>query len=67
LQDRCELVAAEEIFRGAFWRDVRPFLNEWRRLRGLPEDPLRALAESGYVQRITAERGGKPAAVTSYA
>ncbi len=24
LQDRCELVAAEELFRGAFWRDVRP-------------------------------------------
>jgi L-rhamnose isomerase/sugar isomerase len=67
LQNKCELVAAEELFRGAFWRDVRPLLKEWRRARGLPEDPLAALAESGYVQRITAERGGKLAPVTSYA
>jgi L-rhamnose isomerase/sugar isomerase len=67
LQERCELVAAEELFRGAFWRDVRPMLREWRQLRGLPEDPLKALAESGYVQRISAERGGKLASVSSYA
>ena len=67
LQNQCELVAAEELFRGAFWRDVRPLLKEWRRARGLPEDPLAALAASGYVQRISAERGGKLAAVTSYA
>ncbi len=67
LQDQCELVAAEELFRSAFWCDVRPLLREWRRSRGLPEDPLAALAESGYVQRISAERGGKLAAVTSYA
>jgi L-rhamnose isomerase/sugar isomerase len=67
LQARCELVTAEELFRGAFWRDVRPLLRAWRKMRGLPEDPLSALAESGYVQRITAERGGKTAAVSSYA
>jgi L-rhamnose isomerase/sugar isomerase len=68
LQARCELVAAEELFRGAFWRDVRPLIKEWRRERGLPEDPLAALAESGYVQRVSAERGARnAAAVTSYA
>ncbi len=67
LQDKCELVAAEELFRGAFWNDVRPLLREWRQLRGLPADPLAALAESGYVQRITAERGSKMAPVSSYA
>ncbi len=67
LQDNCELVAAEELFRGAFWTDVRPMLKEWRRTKGLPEDPLAALAESGYVQKITAERGGKLAPVSSYA
>ena len=67
LQDRCELVAAEELFRGAFFKDVRPLLKEWRRMRGLPEDPLEALAESGYVQRISAERGGMFSAVSSYA
>src|SRR5579871_3782115 len=68
LQDKCELVAAEELFRGAFWHDVRPLVKEWRRARGLPEDPLAALAESGYVQRISAERGARMAnAITSYA
>ncbi len=68
LQDKCELVAAEELFRGAFWNDVRPLVKEWRRARGLPEDPLATLAESGYVQRISAERGARMAAtVTSYA
>jgi L-rhamnose isomerase/sugar isomerase len=67
LQNKCELVAAEELFRGAFWHDVRPLVRDWRRMRGLPEDPLAALAESGYVQRITAERGGRTAAVSSYA
>jgi L-rhamnose isomerase / sugar isomerase len=67
LQENCELVAAEELFRGAFWTDVRPLLKEWRQTRGLPEDPLAALAESGYVQRITTERGGKMAPVSSYA
>ena len=67
LQEKCDLVAAEELFRGAFWRDVRPMLKEWRRMRGLPEDPLATLAESGYVQRISVERGSKLAPVTSYA
>jgi L-rhamnose isomerase / sugar isomerase len=67
LQDSCELVAAEELFRGAFWRDVRPLLREWRKAHGLPEDPIAALAESGYVQRITAERAGKMAQSISYA
>jgi L-rhamnose isomerase / sugar isomerase len=67
LQHSTELVAAEELFRGAFWYDVRPLLREWRRSRGLPEDPIAALAESGYVQRISAERGGKMASVATYA
>jgi L-rhamnose isomerase/sugar isomerase len=67
LQDQCKLVAAEELFRGAFWQDVRPLVREWRAAHGLPEDPLAALTESGYVQRISAERGEKPAPVSSYA
>jgi L-rhamnose isomerase/sugar isomerase len=68
LQDKCELVAAEELFRGAFWRDVRPMVKEWRRARGLPEDPLAALAASGYVQRISRERGARMSStVSSYA
>jgi len=61
LQDACKLVEAEETFRGAFWTDVRPLLREWREQRGLPADPLAALRESGYVERISAERGAKNA------
>jgi L-rhamnose isomerase/sugar isomerase len=61
LQDKCQLVAAEELFRGAFWTDVRPVLQEWREERGLPVDPLAALYASGYVERIAEERGAKNA------
>ena len=68
LQHGCRLVDAEECFRGAFWEDVRPLVRAWRGTKGLPEDPLRALAESGYVERIEAERGPRNrSAVTSYA
>jgi len=68
LQQSCDLVVAEELFRGAFWRDVRPLTQAWREARGLAVDPLHALAESGYVERIAAERGSRhAAAVSSYA
>jgi len=61
LQQQCNLVAAEECFRSAFWEDVRPLIREWRSTRGIPEDPLQALRESGYVERITRERGARNA------
>ena len=68
LQSQCRLVEAEECFRSAYWEDVRPIVRDWRRSRGLPEDPLRALAESGYVEKITVERAAKNMkTVTSYA
>ena len=67
LQDNCDLVAAEELFRGAFWQDVRPMIAAWRESRGLAADPLAALREGGYVERITRERASKQAAVSSYA
>ena len=68
LQDSCQLVDSEEAFRSAFWTDVRPLLREWREQRGLAPDPLAALREGGYVERITAERGAKNSAtVSSYA
>jgi L-rhamnose isomerase / sugar isomerase len=67
LQQRCELVAAEELFRGAFWRDVRPLTRAWREARGLPADPLEALRASGYVVKIGRERGSRSSAVGSYA
>ena len=67
LQQSCDLVAAEELFRGAFWRDVRPMVAEWRVARGLPADPLVALRESGYVERVSRERGGRNTSVSGYA
>lgn len=59
LQGACRLVEAEECLRAAFWHDVRPALREWRRSKGLPEDPLQALRESGYVERARRERSGR--------
>jgi L-rhamnose isomerase/sugar isomerase len=67
LQHTCDLVAAEELFRGAFWRDVRPLTQIWRASHSLPEDPLKALRDSGYVERMGRERGGRQAHVSSYA
>jgi L-rhamnose isomerase/sugar isomerase len=68
LQDSCHLVEAEECLRQAFWTDVRPAVRAWRKEHGLPEDPLQALRESGYLERIRQERGEKNArSVSSYA
>ncbi len=68
LQDRCDLVAAEELYRGAFWQDVRPLVHAWRKARGLAEDPLEALRSSGYVKKISDERRSKNSGtVTAYA
>ena len=61
LQDRCELVAAEEAFRGAFWTDVRPVVKEWREARGLSVDPLGDLHAGEYLKTITAERAASNA------
>jgi L-rhamnose isomerase/sugar isomerase len=43
-------------------------VRSWRKSRGLPEDPLTAFRESGYLERITRERGDRcPSIVSSYA
>ncbi len=67
LQQKCELVAAEELYRGAFWSDVRPLTKAWREARGLAPDPLAALKASGYVERAAQERGSRSSVVSSYA
>ena len=67
MQQSCDLVAAEELFRGAFWEDVRPLAAAWREARGLPADPLAALRAGGYVERTAQERGSRSSAVSSYA
>ncbi len=67
LQQACDLVAAEELFRDAFWQNVKPLLRAWRQSKGVPEDPMAALRASGYLERIRKERGSALAAVASYA
>ncbi|MGB9431322.1 MAG: TIM barrel protein [Candidatus Acidiferrum sp.] len=68
LQEKCSLVDAEETLRSAFWKDTRPMVREWRKGKGLPEDPMQAFRESGYLERITRERGERNlGANTSYA
>ena len=67
-QEKCELVDAEECLKAAFATDVRPILREWRRSKGLAPEPLAAFRQSGYLERITRERGEKNlGAVSSYA
>jgi L-rhamnose isomerase / sugar isomerase len=68
LQAEGKTVEAEECLRDAFWTDVRPLLRDWRERRGLPQDPLKALRESGYLERIERERKARNASLsTSYA
>jgi len=68
LQQECSLVDAEETLRGAFWQDVRPAIQEWRKSRNLPADPLQAFRAGGYLERITGERSEKNRnATASYA
>jgi L-rhamnose isomerase/sugar isomerase len=67
LVDRDALLAAQEagdvlgangILMDAFYTDVRPDLAKWRESRGLPADPMKAYAESGYQTKINTERVG---------
>src|SRR5437016_3203529 len=68
LQQSCALVDAEECLRGAFWLDVRPVVAEWRKSKGLPEDPMKAFRDSGYLKRVTRERQDRHTGTTaSYA
>jgi L-rhamnose isomerase/sugar isomerase len=42
----------------AYDTDVRPLLAEWRTERGIDPSPMKAYADSGYAERIIAERVG---------
>ena len=53
-----DVLTANEIFMDAFYTDVRNDLAGWREEHGLPADPMRAYADSGYQQRIEADRVG---------
>jgi len=58
-QEKCNLVDAEECLKDAFSTDVRPAIREWRRAKGLAEDPMAAFRASGYIERATKERQAK--------
>jgi len=67
-QERCELVTAESLLQDAFATDVRPAIREWRAAKSLPQEPMQAFRESGYLERITRERAARNLQnVTSYA
>jgi L-rhamnose isomerase/sugar isomerase len=66
-QQAQQLIDAENLLKDAFSTDVRPAIREWRRAKGLGEDPLVAFRASGYLERATQERGGRAASGTSYA
>jgi L-rhamnose isomerase/sugar isomerase len=67
-QKSCALVDAENCLKDAFSTDVRPAIREWAKVRGLPADPMDAFRQSGYLERVTAERRQRNmAGVSSYA
>jgi L-rhamnose isomerase/sugar isomerase len=67
-QMKGELIDAEECLKAAFGSDVRPAIREWRKSKGLAEEPLAAFRASGYTARAERERGAKnKGAVASYA
>jgi L-rhamnose isomerase/sugar isomerase len=57
-QEAQDVLGAEAAVREAFEFDVTPLLQAVREERGLPVDPLRAYAESGYAERILARGAG---------
>jgi L-rhamnose isomerase/sugar isomerase len=63
-----DLIRAEACLQDAFATDVRPVIKEWRISKGLPPDPMQVFLESGYLERISRERGARnSASVSSYA
>jgi len=67
-QEKCALVDAETCLKDVYSTDVRPAIVEWAKSKGLPENPMDAFRQSGYLERITAERAAKNASsASSYA
>ena len=67
-QSHAELIDAEECLKAAFSSDVRPRIREWRRSKGLSENPLEAFRASGYLTKAARERAERNRlSVSSYA
>ncbi|MDQ2738864.1 MAG: L-rhamnose isomerase [Actinomycetota bacterium] len=57
-QDAGDVLGAHGVLMDAYETDVRTALADRREQRGLPRDPLAAFVESGYAERMVAERVG---------
>ncbi|MBM9468265.1 L-rhamnose isomerase [Nakamurella leprariae] len=57
-QQAGDVLGAHGVLMDAYETDVRGLLADRREAAGLPRDPLRAFAESGYAARVAAERVG---------
>ena len=67
-QKRSDLVKAESFLQDAFATDVRPVIQEWRRSKSVPVNPLDAFRQSGYLERVTPQRSARNSqGVSSYA
>lgn len=53
-----DVLGAHSVLMKAFNTDVRPALADWRESRGLPREPFHAFRESGYLEKIAADRVG---------
>jgi L-rhamnose isomerase / sugar isomerase len=53
-----DVLGGNEVMMDAFYTDVRTDLADWRAGRGLPSDPMQAYRNSGYAEKIVAERVG---------
>jgi L-rhamnose isomerase/sugar isomerase len=56
-----DVLGAHELLLDAYRADVRPLCAKVRVERGAAEDPVRALREGGYRERVSAERGATEA------
>ena len=56
-QEKGDVLEAHRTLTDAFRTDVRPILEEFRAAHALPLDPIRAFRESGYQERVAAQRG----------
>ncbi|ACO48097.1 L-rhamnose isomerase [Deinococcus deserti] len=56
-QQTGDVLEAHRTLTDAFRTDVRPLLADWRRARGLPEDPIATHRASGYQQGAARKRG----------
>ena len=56
LQNKGDIVSAENLLKDAFATDVRPAIEVWRKKKGLTADPLLAHRRSGYEKAAARER-----------